>query len=176
MSDSAPSHDAPKYKRHPARHLVLFFMRVILGGLFAFAAWGKIFSPFAFRDAIAAFEILPANWCLTAAVILIWHELVCGTFMLLGLWTRAATILMSGMLLTFLFGVTSAVIRGIEISCGCFGSFAETDVGWSALLRISVLLLFSLLLLYFGSWKWSLDLVIKVNRRIKAGLPGWRED
>lgn len=176
MSEKPAREKTGRERRNPKKHWMLFFMRIVLGGLFAFAASTKILAPAALADAIGKFEMVPDAVLMEAAVILIWFEMICGVFMLLGLWTRAATIVICGMLAVFLAGMIAAVVRGLDISCGCFGSFFETDVGWKSILRTIVLLSFSLLLLYYGSWKYSLDLVVKVNRRIKAGLPGWRTD
>lgn len=176
MSNEGAQNVPGRNQRRPLRHWLLFFLRILLGGVFAFSAWSKLLAPHAFADAIGAFQILPEHLWMIVAVILIWHELICGTFMLLGLWTRATAIVMCVLLGTFLLAVVSAMTKGLEIACGCFGSFSETDLGWPALLRILALLIFSGLLLYFGSWKYSLDLVVKVNQRIRAGLPGWRKD
>ncbi len=161
-------------RRSPAKHWLLLAMRMILGGVFAFSAISKFAAPNALADALVGFEMVPASLALEAAVVLIWHELICGTFMLLGLWTRATTIVLSGMLIVFEIGLASVMIRGLEVNCGCFGQFSETQVGWTTVIRNLVLLGFCLSLLYFGSWKYSLDLVVKVRRRVKKGLPGWR--
>jgi uncharacterized membrane protein YphA (DoxX/SURF4 family) len=151
-------------------------MRFILGAVFAVAAWHKFPAPQALADAIIGFQMVPESMALIVAIILIWHELVCGVFMLLGLWTRATTIVISGMLAVFQVGLISVVVRGIEVDCGCFGSFSEMEVGWFTITRNFILLTFCLLLLYFGSWKYSIDLVVKVRRRVKQGLPGWRKN
>lgn len=162
--------------RRPMRHWLLLLMRMILGGIFAFSASSKFLAPQALADAIVGFEMIPESWALEAAIVLIWHELICGTFMLLGLWTRATAIIISGMLAAFQVGLISVMVRGIEVSCGCFGQFSEMQVGWHTVTRNFILLVFCLMLLYFGSWKYSLDLVVKVRRRIKKGLPGWRKN
>lgn len=149
-------------------------MRMSLGGIFAFSAFTKFAAPQALADAITGFKIIPESIALEVAVILIWHELVCGTFMFLGLWTRATTIVLSVLLILFEAGIASVIVRDMELYCGCFGQFSEMQIGWDTLARNLILLVFCLSLLYFGSWKYSLDLVVKVRRRTKQGLPGWR--
>ncbi len=161
-------------RRRPLKHWILLLMRMILGGVFAFSAISKFAAPNALADALIGFQMIPESIALEAAVILIWHELICGIFMLLGLWTRATTIVLSVMLTIFEIGLASVMIRGIEVHCGCFGQFTETQVGWTTVTRNIVLLGFCLSLLYFGSWKYSLDLVVKVRGRVKKGFPGWR--
>ncbi len=165
-----------KNRRRPLVHWVLFSMRMVLGGVFGFSAWSKIMAPQALADAIVGFEIIPGSIALEAAIMLIWLELFCGIFMILGLWARATVIVITGMLTLFELGLISVVVRGIEVNCGCFGQFTEMMVGWDTIMRNMVLLVFCVSLLYCGSWKYSLDLVVKVNRRVKQGLPGWRTE
>lgn len=160
--------------RRPVRHWGLFIMRMILGAVFSFSAWSKIMAPQVLADAIVGFELVPESIALEAAIMLIWLELICGAFMILGLWARATVIVITAMLAIFQAGLVSVILRGIEIDCGCFGQFSEIHVGWSTVLRNTALLLFSATLLYFGAWKFSLDLVLKVRRRTKRNLPGWR--
>jgi len=148
---------------------------MILGAVFSFSAWTKIMAPQALADAIVGFEIIPESIALKAAIMLIWLELICGTFMLLGLWARATVIVITGMLTLFEVGLISVVVRGIEVNCGCFGQFSEMQVGWDTIIRNLVQLIFCALLLYYGSWKFSLDLVVKVRRRVKQDQPGWRK-
>ncbi len=161
-------------RRQPLKHWILFIMRMILGGVFSFSAWSKIMAPQALADAIVGFEIIPESIALVAAIMLIWLELICGIFMFLGLWARATVIVITGMLTLFEIGLISVVVRGIEVNCGCFGQFSEMTVGWETIIRNMVHLIFCASLLYYGSWKYSLDLVVKVKRRVRQGLPGWR--
>jgi uncharacterized membrane protein YphA (DoxX/SURF4 family) len=174
MHDRAASEAGGVERRRPWRHWMLFSMRLVLGGIFSFSAWSKIMAPQALADAIVGFDIIPESIALEAAIMLIWLELICGTFMLLGLWARATVIVITGMLTLFEIGLVSVVVRGIEVNCGCFGQFSEMQVGWNTIIRNMVQLVFCALLLYYGSWKYSLDLVVKVRRRIKQGSPGWR--
>lgn len=174
MHERSASEEGGAERRSPKRHWVLLFMRLVLGGIFSFSAWSKIMAPQALADAIVGFDIIPESIALEAAIMLIWLELICGTFMLLGLWARATVIVITGMLTLFEVGLVSVVVRGIEVNCGCFGQFSEMQVGWNTIIRNMVQLVFCALLLYYGSWKYSLDLVVKVRRRIKRGLPGWR--
>jgi putative oxidoreductase len=174
MHESSALEVAAAERRRPARHWILFFMRLVLGGIFTFSAWSKIMAPQALADAIVGFDIIPESIALEAAIMLIWLELICGIFMLLGLWARATVIVITGMLTLFEIGLISVVVRGVEVNCGCFGQFSEMQVGWHTIIRNLIQLVFCALLLYHGSWKYSFDLIVKVKRRVKQGLPGWR--
>ena len=83
------------------------------------------------------------------AVVLPWVEIVSGGFLLADLWTETAGVLVSGLCFVFVLVLGQAVLRGLELKCGCFGELA---VGWFerpkvALLRAFVLLGASLWLL-----------------------------
>ncbi len=175
MQESLNTKTFNKNKRQPLKHWVLFLMRMLLGAVFSYSAWCKILAPQALSDAIVGFEIIPESIALEAAIMLIWLELFCGIFMFLGLWARATVIVITCILTLFEIGLIHVVISGIEVSCGCFGQFSETPVGWSTIVRNMIQILFCALLLYHGSWKYSLDLVVKVRRRVKQNLPGWRK-
>ena len=76
--------------------LVLLF-RVLLGGLFIFAAVMKLSSPAAFALAIAAFKIIPEHadhLTKLAAYAVPWIELTCGVCLILGLWARSAALVL----------------------------------------------------------------------------------
>ena len=175
MREASDAQQSGRDRRRPLKHWVLFLMRLVLGAIFSFSAWSKIMAPQALADAIVGFEIIPEGIALEAAMMLIWLELICGTFMILGLWARATVIVITVMLTLFEVGLISVVVRGIDVDCGCFGQFSEMRVGWSTIFRNLIQLLFCALLLYYGSWKFSLDLVVKVKRRVKQDLPGWRK-
>ena len=130
MHESSALEIGAAERRRPTRHWILFFMRLVLGGIFTFSAWSKIMAPQALADAIVGFDIIPESIALEAAIMLIWLELICGIFMLLGLWARATVIVITGMLTLFEIGLISVVVRGIEVNCGCFGQFSEMQVGW----------------------------------------------
>jgi len=76
---------------------------------------------------IDAYNIVPANMTLTLAAFLPWLEILAGFALLLGWCTRAAAVSACAMLISFIFALTSTLIRHIALpNCGCFGQ------GWHA--------------------------------------------
>ena len=49
-------------------------------------------------------------------------EIVIGSLLILGLFTRAMGIVSGLFFLAFIIGISSAWARGLEINCGCFGN------------------------------------------------------
>ncbi|WKZ78585.1 MAG: MauE/DoxX family redox-associated membrane protein [Candidatus Kapaibacterium sp.] len=110
--------------------IILFVVRVFIGGFFLYAAVPKIADPLAFATSISHYHLLP-NWAVNGtALILPWLELLTGTALLLGFKTRTSAALCGAMLVVFTIAVAYAVIQGLQIDCGCFGDQGGEEVSW----------------------------------------------
>ena len=81
------------------------------------------------------------------AIILPWLELICGILLLTGFWHRSAAFIVSLMMIVFIIAISTAILRGLDIECGCFGS--GTSANWTRILEDLFLLAFSLQILFF---------------------------
>ena len=100
---------------------VFLLLRMILGGIFIYAGALKIDSPQTFADNIAGFQLLP-NACINLlALSLPVFEIIVGLMLIVGFRLRIAAF--SVMVLSVIFAVAlgSALVRGLQIDCGCFG-------------------------------------------------------
>jgi putative oxidoreductase len=104
---------------HP---LLLLCLRVALGLVFILASIDKIQNPDGFARAIANYRLLPYEFIHAIAIVLPWIEVVTGSLLLLGIWTKANALLTSAMLLVFIFAIGQSLWRHLDISCGCFSS------------------------------------------------------
>ncbi len=99
--------------------------RLALGALFIWAAWSKVGpanGPQIFSASIQAYKLdLPDHMIALAAFGVPWTELLVGITLILGIWTRASAAVVFGMLAMFIGLGISALYRGLEIKCGCFG-------------------------------------------------------
>ncbi|MBM4355040.1 MAG: DoxX family membrane protein [Deltaproteobacteria bacterium] len=111
--------------------------RIYLGGVFLFAAWGKVLDPYSFAVNIATYQVLPLELVNLAALILPWVELAVGGLLILGVFTRAQALLVNGMLLVFIAAIASALYRELDLgTCGCFASEeAAEDLSMSTVWR-----------------------------------------
>lgn len=107
--------------------------RVGLGALFVYAAWSKIRDPAAFARTVANYRMLPSCAVGLVAITLPMTELLAGLALVFTKWSREAALLVLGMMLVFLAGLTQAAVRGLDISCGCFGD--DGARGLAALVR-----------------------------------------
>ena len=104
-----------------------FIFRIILGIVFIYASYEKILNPEGFSDNIHNYHVTPIAIENLAALILPWMELIVGVFLIIGVFLEGATSITIGMLIFFIFILSQAVIRGIDVHCGCFKT--EADVG-----------------------------------------------
>jgi putative oxidoreductase len=122
---------------------ILIAFRLVVGGVFIWAGVSKIIDPLEFAQNIANYRVFPAGISFFVALVLPWIEVICGVFLILGIFRYASALLLSGFLAVFLVLITATIIRGIDIDCGCFGSLS-TKVDYKLILEDSILLFFSL--------------------------------
>ena len=96
--------------------------RIGMGALFIYSAAMKVDDPGLFADAVSRYEFLPefsiGMFSLTMSML----ELIVGVALVATKWTREAALLVTVMLLMFIVALAQAFVRGLDISCGCFGA------------------------------------------------------
>ncbi len=98
---------------------------LIVGGLFIWAGILKIIDPLDFARNVSNYRVLPPKLSLVVAITLPWIELLCGIFIIIGIWRRASALLISLLLIGFIALIGITIIRGISVDCGCFGTFSR---------------------------------------------------
>ena len=106
-----------KYLTNPK--LILLF-RIFLGIIFIYASIDKIIDPLKFSDAIDNYHITPIQLNNLAALVIPWIELVVGVFLILGIYVRGSSLIVISLLIWFIFILSQALVRGINVNCGCF--------------------------------------------------------
>lgn len=110
-------------------------VRIILGGIFVYAAILKISDPVAFAGSIAAYQILPYFASYLTAATLPFLELVCGLLLIAGYRVRGAALIIGILNVVFIVALASAIARGLDIDCGCFKQGGAKTSPWVALAR-----------------------------------------
>ncbi|MBN2411481.1 DoxX family membrane protein [candidate division KSB1 bacterium] len=100
--------------------LLDFIIRWTLALVFIYAAAGKILKPDGFVHDIDNYRLLPYLIVSVMAVNLPWIELCCGFLLIFGKWLRGATLILIVLNIVFIFAISSALVRGLDINCGCF--------------------------------------------------------
>jgi len=106
--------------------------RALVSALWIVAALFKLADPATFARDIENYRILPALVAAGLAVYLPWFELVLGA----GLWVprlrQASRALSLALLVGFSLALLSALVRGLDINCGCFGAAGpDASASWA---------------------------------------------
>ncbi len=99
----------------------LALTRVALGGLLLYAASTKIPDMQAFAAEMANYRAFPAPAIPLLGSWVVGLELLGGLSLIMGVAARGAAVVVSGLLLIFIAGLSQALLRGIDLQCGCFG-------------------------------------------------------
>lgn len=111
---------------------------VTLAAVFVAAALPKVFDPESFADAIASYRTVPTWAFEPLAYFLPWFEVLCATLLALGMLRNANRNILIGLLVGYTLLTLAAVVRGLDIHCGCFGGKGTS--GWNVIMRNSIIL------------------------------------
>ncbi|MBM4131223.1 DoxX family membrane protein [bacterium] len=114
--------------------------RLLVGGIFIWASLDKLAHPAEFAKAIHHYRLVPYALLHPAALLLPAVELLAGVALVAGWQRRGAALLCAAMLAVFVVAIASALVRGLDISCGCFDTDGGHAVGLDLLWRDLVLL------------------------------------
>ncbi|TAM57727.1 DoxX family membrane protein [bacterium] len=121
-----------------ARYAV-FVLRVAIGLVLVVAGALKAPNPNAFASTIAGFDLVPAAVAGPLAVFVPWFEILLGGYLVAGYLTRAAAWVACAEFVLFAGAIASVVVRGIHISCGCFGQADAAPASWVDVARDAAL-------------------------------------
>lgn len=122
-------------------------VRIALGAVFIYAAVLKIVDPVGFAGSVAAYRILPYFGSYLTAAVLPFVELTCGVLLVLGYRVRGGALIIAAMNLVFMVALGAAIVRGLDIDCGCFKQGGAKTTPWTALARDTVFLAMTLFVL-----------------------------
>ena len=100
----------------------------IIAALFIYAGVLKALDPVQLAHDIDHYKILP--WAVGAglAFYLPWLEIFCGLALIFRLFYRGALSILTALVVVFLVATIAAKVRGLDITCGCFGHASQN---WS---------------------------------------------
>ena len=140
--------------------------RIIVGVIFIYAAIPKILNPADFIIQIENYRLLPDSFSYYTGLFLPWLELYCGLFILAGIWTKTNSMLLFVTVVVFIAAMLSALVRGLDIECGCFVASSATSP--VSLLRIfeDILLLALIGIIRINTHPvWELEIYLKAKRK-----------
>ncbi|MCX8093523.1 MAG: DoxX family membrane protein [Candidatus Goldbacteria bacterium] len=140
-------------------------LKVSLGFIFVVASIGKIIDPQQFAKDVYSYVLLPNAIVPLFAAIIPWIEFFAGIMLMFDIMPKSNSLIICGLLITFIIAIAVDVYRGIEISCGCFDFlFPEEKIGMNTIIRDIILLLAGLIILFFDHNETKLYGVIKSKK------------
>lgn len=149
------------------KRIVLIF-RVVLGVIFIYASLDKIAHPEQFARIIYNYKILPSFLINIFAITLPWVELIAGLFLILGIFTEGASLLICFLLMVFVVAISINLFRGIDLNCGCFSTDpAGKKEGANLLIKDFLFLFLGIMVFFFHKNFASLSLLFQRKSKHK---------
>lgn len=145
-----------------ANDYLVLAARIFVGLLFVLVSIDKIANPDAFAVSVTNYKIVSPFFASLFATILPWAELLCGLAVLFGILQKGGSFLLTSLLVVFTAAVASALVRGLDISCGCYTQDPQAGtIGWTKLVENVGLFILTSFLFYSTSVKFSLEGYLK---------------
>jgi len=119
---------------------------LIIGGVFIYAGVIKALDPIGFANDIDNYKILPWPIGVRLAFYLPWLEILCGLALIARRLYLGGLSILSALISVFIVATAAAKVRGLDITCGCFGH-ASKNWSFSTHLALDLVLLGALLFL-----------------------------
>jgi putative oxidoreductase len=121
---------------------------VIVGGIFVYAGAIKVIDPIQFGIDIDNYKTLPWFISVRLAFYLPWLEIFCGVALISLFLYRGGLSILAALTSVFIIATVAAKVRGLDITCGCFGH-ASKNWNFSTHLALDLAILGALLALSF---------------------------
>ena len=122
----------------------------VLAGIFIYAGALKALDPVQFASDIDNYKILPWPVSVALAFYLPWLEIFCALGLVFRFLYRGALSILTASIVVFTLATIAAKVRGLDISCGCFGH-ASQNWSFPAHLATNLAILAGLLVLWVSN-------------------------
>ena len=103
----------------------MFLVHWTIAILFSVSAYLHLSNPVAFFESIIKYKLVSSSVAAFVATVLPAAMVVISIWLIIGVHKRATAFAASILLAAFFGAQASAVIRGLEIDCGCYGTHSE---------------------------------------------------
>src|SRR5438105_7808375 len=123
---------------------------LIVAAVFIYAGAIKVLDPIRFASDIDNYQVLPWAISVRLAFYLPWLEIFCGLALIARRLYLGGLSILTALTSIFIIATIAAKIRGLDITCGCFGH-ASKNWSFTTHLALDLVLLVALLLLVHSS-------------------------
>jgi putative oxidoreductase len=134
--------------KHRTSNIVWRIFDFIIAGIFIYAGTLKILDPVQFAIDIDNYKILPWTISVGLAFYLPWLEIFCGLALIVRRLYLGGLSILTALVAVFLIAAIAAKVRGLDVTCGCFGH-ASQNWNFPAHLALDLAILGALLVLSF---------------------------
>ena len=135
-----------RFQRSIIPRFVRRIAEFIVGGIFIYAGVIKALDPIRFASDIDNYKILPWTISVRLAFYLPWREIFCGLALIARRLYLGGLSILTLLASIFIIATIAAKIRGLDITCGCFGH-ASKNWSFTAHLALDLSLLAALIAL-----------------------------
>jgi putative oxidoreductase len=136
--------------RHRTINILWRILDFVLAGIFIYAGVVKAIDPVQFASDIDNYKILPWPVSVALAFYLPWLEILCALGLVFRFLYRGGLAILSASIVVFTFAIVAAKVRGLDITCGCFGH-ASQHWSFPSHLATNLAILAALLALLFSA-------------------------
>ena len=129
-------------------HVIADIRHLRLGDLLIDFQSIRLADPAGFANDIDNYKILPWTIGVALAFYLPWLEILCGVALIVRRLYLGGLSILTALISIFIAATIAAKIRGLDITCGCFGH-ASKSWNFSGHLALDLAILAALLALYF---------------------------
>jgi uncharacterized membrane protein YphA (DoxX/SURF4 family) len=122
-------------------------------------------------SSIYNYKLFPPSIIGLSAAFIPWISLLAGLALILGVKVRAASFIISVLLVIFISLAVISVIRGLDIDCGCFSGF-ERNTNWITIFEDFGMLLGALYVFFFDRARVSLISFLQQRIHLHAKSEG----
>jgi len=97
----------------------------VLAAIFIYSGVVKAIDPVQLASDIDNFKILPWPVSVALAFYLPWLEILCALGLVFRVLYRGALLILTASIVIFTLAITAAKVRGLDITCGCFGHASQ---------------------------------------------------
>ncbi len=130
---------------------------LIVGGIFVYAGTIKVLDPVRFGLDIDNYKTLPWFVSVRFAFYLPWLEIFCGLAVISRFFYRGGLSILTALLAVFIGATVAAKMRGLDITCGCFGH-ASKNWNFSTHLVLDLAIFAAILALSFANSRHRVEL------------------
>ena len=128
------------------RNTIWRILDFIIGGIFIYAGVLKALGPNQFAGDIDNYHLLPWTVSVRLAFYLPWLEILCGVALIVRRLYVGALAILLALIVVFIGANVVAKMRGLDITCGCFGHISD-NLGFASHMALNLAILAGLALL-----------------------------